>query len=157
MTIDDDNTTPSKENEMATDEHYFYECGACGADYTEQPPYCFNCGDKFPFWRGPFKREVERERVTTALTYVRYQAIKLADGRWELRYLLDPNVIEPPYAIRGYAATDAEAAEWMKQWIPEAHLPPPEAADLSDLAPWDEQVQAVGAIPLNEYRRLHCK
>ena len=136
MTIDDENTTLSKENQMAADEHYFYECGSCGADYMEQLPHCFNCGDEC-FWRGPFKRQVERVGVTTALTYVRYQAIKLADGRWELRYLLDPNVIEPPYAIKGYAATYAEADEWIKQWVPEAHLPPPEAAELRELAPWE--------------------
>ena len=133
MTKDNENTPPSEENEMATDEHYFYECSCCGADYTKPPPHCFNCGDESAFWRRPFKREVERTEVTTALTYVRYQAIKLADGRWELRYLLDPNVIEPPYAIKGYAATYAEANEWIKQWVPEAHLPPPEAGRAAGL------------------------
>jgi len=56
MTKENENTPSSEENEMATDEHYFYECSCCGADYTKPPPHCFNCGES-PFWRGPFNSE----------------------------------------------------------------------------------------------------
>jgi hypothetical protein len=65
------------------------------------------------------------------------QAMKLADGRWELR-VLRSNVNEPMYAIMGYVTTKAEASAWLSHAAKLDDIQRQEAADhkLPNLPEW---------------------
>jgi hypothetical protein len=118
----------------------YYVCGSCGVDFTDKPPHCIGCSES-AFWRGPFKRQVERkettfierEETTCILKYLDNEAVRLADGTWELR-VLQPNVSGRVYAVMGDHATEAEAQEWIDRCFRRAAAGLPEKAKLPDLA-----------------------